>query len=66
MWEYKVIEIMGPAEVTHGRPIKGIDEYGRDGWELVTVTTQNEMHMAYFKRKIDGDVALEQSGQPIQ
>lgn len=66
MWEYLAIEVLGEMHLIHGRPLRHLDEYGALGWELVSVTTQGEMHVAYFKRKIDGDVSVEQSSESIQ
>jgi hypothetical protein len=56
MWEYMVIEVIGNIYLKFGNAFGTLSDIGAEGWELVAVTTQGTVHMAYFKRpvKVDG------------
>ncbi|GAY10898.1 hypothetical protein TOK_5382 [Pseudonocardia sp. N23] len=51
-WEY----LTAPLLIHNTKAI--LDNFGRDGWELVTVTTAgqpgSEQLVAYFKRPLEG------------
>ena len=54
MWEYKTLMIYDLLDHTMGVEDTDItnvfNQFGEEGWELVTVTGNNT-HRAYFKRK---------------
>ena len=58
IWEYKVVPII-PAVLSGHYPnsadhIEKFSEYGKDGWELVTVTwAASDRHFAFFKRPLE-------------
>ena len=48
-WEYKVEKIPLKPSVALRTDLNGL---GREGWELVTVATNEGLQIAYFKRPL--------------
>lgn len=57
MWEYMAAYVLGGLwnkggnqDVDSWRPL---NDLGAEGWELVTVTSQGDRNVAYFKRELE-------------
>ena len=57
MWEYKVVQIvpalLGGHYPNSAKKIEEFSEYGKDGWELVTIVRDDRLSYAFLKRPLE-------------
>ncbi len=49
-WEYMVQQVSGLLCSSNSEHKGKLDEYGKEGWELVSVCCEGQFTFAYFKR----------------